>query len=119
LYQTVNNKIDLSPEITGIVSNQGTFLLPNRPVQQVTTPTGHSLRSNPFGQVNVVGTNGLFLVEAIINGNKYYEWLSIYKFNEAFWNGNTAQATYEITIPVSSPPANIQTYPNIGCNAKK
>ena len=99
LYQAVDNKIDTIPEISGTIPESGIFQLPNRPVEEVTTPTGHSLKPNPFGQINVVGTNGLFLVEVIIDNKKYYNWLSIYRFNEEYWKGNTTNAVYEVTIP--------------------
>lgn len=84
------------PAFTGRTDANGVVALPNRPVHGTTTATGHVLRPNPFGQINVVGQNGTMLVEAVKWGRKDYRWLELIQLNEAFWKGQRQSATIEI-----------------------
>jgi hypothetical protein len=70
-------------------------------VSGVTTVTGHTLRANPFGQINVVGTNGTMLVKITKAGQIGYGWFLLLDLNQAYWAGNTSTATVAIksTIP--------------------
>ena len=74
------------PEFELITDNSGVAFLPNRGVTGIVTATGHQLRPNPFGVIDVVGTNGTFVIEMhgpCIN----YEWLTIVELNLAYWTG--------------------------------
>ncbi|MCK9222932.1 MAG: hypothetical protein M0Q40_09995 [Limnochordia bacterium] len=99
IYQTDSNRILNEPVIEGMTDVHGRFILPNREIsKEIITPTGHQLRANPFGHINVVGLNGLFLCEAQIDGNKVYGWLGIWEFNLAYWNGNEEEAEYTVVV---------------------
>ena len=63
------------------------------------TATGHHLRANPFGQVSVVGQNGLFLVEAVAVGGRIgYAFLPITALNLAWASGETERAVHELRV---------------------
>ncbi len=96
LYQQTDAGIDNTPEIVGTTDDHGMLLLPNRPVTSVTTATGHTLRDNPFGQINVTGSNGTFLVWATKGSQEGFGWFMILDANLAYWMGKKNQATYEI-----------------------
>jgi len=95
-YQKVEDTIPAEPTFTGRTDANGVMVLPNRPVHGVTTATGHTLRPNPFGQLNVVGPNSTMLVEISRWGQKDYRWLEIIQLNEAFWQGGQKRAAIEI-----------------------
>ena len=86
---------------SGTTDSNGYFTLPNREVTSVTTETGHSLHNNPFGNINVVGCNGLFLIKIIADGQTDYQWLDISMFNLAYWHGSTQSATYTINTEIN------------------
>ncbi|MDO8658771.1 MAG: Ig-like domain-containing protein [Candidatus Levybacteria bacterium] len=99
LYQKNPNTedIDNTPEITGVTDSQGVITLTNRAVTTTfTTATNHTLKNNPFGDINVVGTNGTMLIKITKNNKEDYRWLTITDLNLAFWQGNTNSATYTI-----------------------
>ncbi len=95
--------IDTTPEIGGITNSAGIMNLPNRPVTGVTTDTGHTLRPNPFGQINVVGTNGLMFVRVNANNRVSYHWLYLTDLNLAYWMGNTSNYTHTIQMSADNP----------------
>ena len=99
---------------SGTTDNNGEFTLPNRAVTPITTETGHTLRANPFGDINVVGCNGVFLIKIIANGQTDYQWMDISMFNLAYWSGSETTATYEISTnlvtnadPTNADPTNL------------
>jgi hypothetical protein len=98
LYQkdAITEYFDNTPEITGTTNGQGIISLPNRPVKGVTTATGHTLKNNPFGQINVVGTNGTMFVKVTKGAQESYRWLLLHDLNLAYWSGKTDSATYII-----------------------
>ncbi len=95
---TGSYRIDSEAEITGATDAAGELALPNRAVVEVTTVTGHQLRANPFGQVSVVGQNGLFLVEAAAGGRVGYAFLPITVLNLAWASGDTERAVHTVTV---------------------
>jgi hypothetical protein len=99
--------IDNAPEIVGVTDANGLFLLPNRPVGlSVTTRTGHILRDNPFGIIDVVGEKDEFVIELTKGVHQEYGWLEITQFNLAVWRGGGANATLDIPSyvpPVDAP----------------
>ena len=83
--------------------------LPNRSVNGVTTSTGHTLRNNPFGQINVVGTNGTMLVQIFKDGKEYYDWLFLIDLNLAYWSGNINSASYTIETDLAGAAGKLNT----------
>jgi len=103
VYQTSWNSLPETPVISGMTDANGVFMLPNRPLSvSVTTATGHTLHPNPFGQIDVVGENGQFLIKVSRNGHEDYLWKQILDFNLAYWAGMTQ--TYTITWQTHLPP---------------
>jgi len=95
-YQVFNPVIDPTPVFTVTSDHNGHLHLPNRPVgAPVTTATGHTLRDNPFGLIDVVGRNGLLLLRLSRDGFLEDRWLDITEPNLAYWSGQTE--TYTIT----------------------
>ena len=93
--------VDDIPEFEVTSNESGLAVLPNRGYTGIVTATGHQLRPNPFGVVDVVGLNGLFLIE--MEGTcTNYEWLTIVELNLAFWEGHTEDA--EFTKVLHCPP---------------
>ncbi len=93
--------VDAVPEIVLITDGSGLAILPNRGITGIVTETGHQLRPNPFGVIDVVGNNGIFLIEMdgqCIN----YHWLTIVDLNLLYWKGSTDEAV--ITKTLQCPP---------------
>lgn len=91
-------QVDNVPEITGTTSALGRLLLPNRTVVPVTTATGATLGPNPWGQVDVVGRNGLFLVEAATPAGLRYGFLTIQDANLEYARGNTTACLLTVQL---------------------
>ena len=99
--------LDATAEISGTTDSNGRFPLPNRSAQGgVVTANGHVLQDNPFGVVDVVGTQGVFLVQLTSGDHEEFHWLDITAFNLAFWMGNTVSHTLTISshVPVAGAP---------------
>jgi len=94
--------IDNIPEHQGMTDESGLFYLENKPVTSVTTPTGHTLRNNPFGQISVVGENGTFLIKVNYANKEDFRWITLRPFNLAFWSGNRERAEYPIQTNIES-----------------
>ena len=95
--------IDTIPEITVSTGEAGSVTLPNRGITGIPTSTGHLLRPNPFGIIDLVGVNGIFLVEMTSNQCTNYEWLTIVELNLAYWNGQTEHAEFTKTLRCPPP----------------
>ncbi len=95
--------IDDIPEFTVVTDAEGSAKLPNRGPTGITTATGHQHRPNPFGLINVVGQNGLFLIEMISDECTNYEWLNITELNLAYWDGHTETAEFTKTLRCPPP----------------
>ena len=95
--------VDTIPEFVVNTDASGVARLPNRGITGIVTATGHQLRPNPFGAIDVVGRNGIFIIEMegalCIN----YEWLTVVDLNLAYWNGQTGDAVFDRTL--RCPPA--------------
>ena len=95
--------LDAVPEFEVTTDDSGVAALPNRGITGIVTATGHQLRPNPFGEIDVVGRNGIFIIELegalCIN----YEWLTVVDLNLAYWNGQTGETTFDKTF--TCPPA--------------
>ena len=89
--------VDAIPEFVLTTDDSGQATLPNRGITGIVTTTGHQLKPNPFGMIDPVGTNGLFLIEMESPECINYEWLTVVDLNLAYWNGHTETATFEKT----------------------
>jgi len=97
---------DSTPEITGTTDAGGLFLLTNRSAHDGTvTANGHVLHDNPFGVVDIVGVQNLFLVQLLQGDHEEYRWLDITGLNLAYWMGDTISHTFTISSHVPPPGA--------------
>ncbi len=96
--------------ISGRTDADGVLPLPNRPVTEVRTLNGYHRQPNPFGNINVVGGRGLFLVKVAREGEQQpaYFWLSIYDFCVPWFRGHKDAYQFTLRTPYGSsdaPPA--------------
>lgn len=91
--------LDTVAEITGTTDAQGRIALPNRAVVPVTTATGLTLAANPYGQVDVVGRNGLFLVEVQTAQGLRYAFVPLWLWNVAWANGS--RTNFELVVELT------------------
>lgn len=98
IWQSNANTIGGAPIVTGTTDLNGQYVLPNQPLPlgNLTTATGHTLKPNPFGVIDVVGSNGLLLFEVTVGSLKEYKFLTIHDFNLAYFRGSTQTAIYSI-----------------------
>lgn len=110
MYGSMHGTVDNTAEIQVTTNDSGLAELPNRPVGAgVTTRTGHVLRDNPFGVIDVVGENDEFIVELTKDDHQEYGWIDITAFNLAMWRQGGQSATIDIQSHV--PPVNSPTAP--------
>lgn len=91
---------DLNTDANGIAT------LPNRSCfGTITTATGHTLKDNPFGLINIKGENGLFFAKITKNTSTDYQFIEILPINIAYWLGYQDEFTYDLqtAILVSKP----------------
>ncbi|MBX7133074.1 MAG: discoidin domain-containing protein [Fimbriimonadaceae bacterium] len=81
------------PTFTVNTDTSGRALLPNRSVSGTTTATGHTLRANPFGHVDVVARTNSMLVKITKGTQEDFRWFEIVQLNEAYWAGQQSQTT--------------------------
>lgn len=113
MYGSNYGIVDDVPEIVGTTDGGGRFALPNRTIGgSVTTHTGHTLRDNPFGIVDVVGRTNLFIVELSKGDHQEFSWLNIVPFNLVAWRSGTGDFTVDIAShvppPVAPPPTTLR-----------
>ena len=101
--QDAGHILDAIPEFTVTTDASGVAALPNRGITGIVTATGHQLKPNPFGHIDVVGTNGLFVIEMEGAACTNYEWLTVVDLNLAYWNGQTGSATFDRTLRCPPP----------------
>ncbi len=98
--------VDSTPEISGTTDALGVFPLPNRPANGGTvTANGHVLYDNPFGVVDIIGNQGLFLIQLVQEDHEEFHWLDITQFNLAYWLGDVISHTFTISSHMPSPGA--------------
>ena len=88
----------------GVTGPDGTWELPNVPIDNTLVPTtfaGDTLNDNPFGYVAVVGTNGTLLFEIEYAGNTEYAWMYVLEANDAYFEGQTTEATFDRALSVT------------------
>ena len=91
------------PEFTVVTHESGSVQLPNRGGTGVRTSTGHLLRPNPFGLIDLVGINGIFIIEMVSDECTNYEWFTVVDLNLAFWDCQTEQAEFTKTLHCPPP----------------
>jgi len=97
---------DNTPEITGTTDASGLLMLTNRSAHGGTiTANGHVLHDNPFGVVDIVGIQNLFLVQLRQGDHEEVRWLDITGLNLAYWMGETISHTFIISSHVPPPGA--------------
>jgi len=97
---------DGPPDISGTTDASGLFLLTNRPANGGTiTANGHVLHDNPFGVIDIIGSQNLFLVQLRHGDHEEYRWLDITEVNLAYWMGDTISHTFTINSHVPPPGA--------------
>ena len=95
--------VDPEPEFALTTDGEGIVRLPNRGITGIVTATGHQLRPNPFGAIDVVGRNGIFIIEMDGAFCTNYEWLTVVDLNLAYWGGQEGDAVIDRTF--RCPPA--------------
>lgn len=104
------------PKHRGRTDAEGRFELANRPwypiegaregqskppatgTERLTTATGCTLKPNPFGYIDVVGRNGLFMVRANMGDKWYYEFIDIGHFVCEYARGHIKEAFYTLEM---------------------
>jgi hypothetical protein len=81
-YGYTEKKIRKTAKLTGTTDRSGLF----------------RLGSDPFGEINNWGTNGVFLVEIVSQGEKDYHWLETPDFNLAYWRGHREKAVFTVIV---------------------
>jgi hypothetical protein len=100
IYQTKSMVIENTPVYTGKTDANGKYALANRKAAHLTTETGCTLTDNPFGNIHVVGFNGVFLVTVKTADKDMYGFVTIQEFNRAWDQGHKDKA--EITVVVKA-----------------
>ena len=76
--------LDATPEFTLTTDASGVAALPNRGITGIVTATGHQLKPNPFGLIDVVGDKRhLHHRDAGRRHAPIYEWLTVVDLNLA------------------------------------
>jgi len=104
--------VDNTPEISGTTDSDGVFPLANRSANGGTvTQNGHVMHDNPFGVVDIIGNQGVFLISLARGEHEEFHWMNITQFNLAYWMGDTISHTFTISSHV--PPANAPVAPHL------
>lgn len=105
IYQQRSGRFENDPPVfTGTTDAEGLFPLPNRPTGEpgpVKVATGHVFRDSPWGRLDVVGGNGVFLINAQANGQSEWQFAKLHEFNVAFWLGNKGVFTYDVRMQMA------------------
>jgi len=112
-YQTVGGEIKNSEPAFSLAIENGVARLPNRPtgfLEPFTTLTGHTLAPNPFGRIDVVGGNGVFLVQLEQAGQTEWQWLKLWQLFDAAARGSKVISTQEIRFNVTDHPIKEQDW---------
>jgi photosystem II stability/assembly factor-like uncharacterized protein len=100
-YQDKDRLFDPPAKFVLTSDSQGYATLPNRTCYgSFTTATGHTLHDNPWGLINVVGTNAVFFVKIEAASQVDYQYMEILPFNIAYWSGFTDSFTYNFQANV-------------------
>jgi hypothetical protein len=103
VYQAQDGVIPKEPIARGKTDANGEWPLPNHAAPNIRTANGFALLDNPFGKVDLNGSNGLLLVRVVAREDTEYQWLPITALNQSFWRGQTAQATFDLRTRIAPP----------------
>lgn len=106
-YQMKNGVIQDGPPDFVLDIQSGNAFLPNRPTgmaEPFTTLTGHTLKPNPFGRIDVVGSNGVFMVKLECAGGTEFAWLKAWQLVDAYNRGNKSGYVHELRFNVTARP---------------
>lgn len=114
IYQSNGGEFkDELPVLRGTTDAEGLLRLSNSDTlepKDFRTMTNHILRPNPFGRIDVVGSNGVFLIQARFQGQEEWQFLKIWELNAALWRGNDPVMTRELRFnicPKAIEPTNV------------
>lgn len=107
-YQMKNGIIPNDPPAFQLEITGGSVILPRRPTgldEPFRTLTGHTLSPNPFGRIDVVGTNGVFLVRLDTYGQTEWAWLKAWQLVDAYFRGaKTGAFVFNLEFNVTTRP---------------
>jgi hypothetical protein len=93
-FQMAGGEIPDKPAAFTLKTNStGVVILPARETLEAEpfkTLTGHVLKPNPFGRIDVVGGNGVFMIRCTKNGATDWGWLKAWQMVDAFHRGQKA-----------------------------
>ncbi|MCX7799091.1 MAG: hypothetical protein N2109_01975 [Fimbriimonadales bacterium] len=98
---------DAPPVFTVTTDANGTARLPARDTLEpapFTTKTGFTLRPNPFGRIDVVGSNGVFLVRARAHGATEWAFLKLWHLVDGYARGQRAAQIRELRFNLPGMP---------------
>lgn len=107
LWQKGPDGIPAEPFLQAETDPQGELVLPNREVVRGPLIAGRfRLADNPFGELDLDGGNGLFLLRVQARGFREWRWLPVTEFNLAHWRtvGNTAILELRTQLPAEGAP---------------
>jgi hypothetical protein len=110
-YDGGGNPYPWQPIVNAAADAAGVLTLPTVGTLEsgpFTTLTGHTLKNNPWGRINVVGVNGSLLVKVSAYGQRDYRFVRISQFNCGYWRGHTDDYTYDLQFDIA-PDANVGT----------
>jgi hypothetical protein len=91
VFQSAASKMtDQYVVASGKTNERGEIVVPPQPTMEdgpITVATGHTLRPNPWGRVNVVGFNGSLMIRVKADGQTDYRFLKNLEANVAYWKG--------------------------------
>lgn len=112
-FQSKDGSIsDAEPAFSVVTGDSGTALLPNRDLGQsgpIQLPSGRTLKPNPFGRVAFDGSNGTFLVRALVNGAEDWGVLKIWQLVDAYHRGAQAACLFDMRFNVPNVPLDALT----------
>ena len=111
IFQHKGRFVDPTVIYEGATDENGEYALKNRDCFRFKTDRGYEIKPNPWGQINVVGTNGVFFIEVTARNCTDYAWIEITRMNVEYLRGNTERATYD--IPTIIPGANATSAPDV------
>ncbi|MBA3725720.1 MAG: hypothetical protein H0W86_04515 [Armatimonadetes bacterium] len=106
-YQTINGEVRDGPPTFELPFKSGSATLLNRQTGLAApfkTLTGHTLKPNPFGRLDVVGSNGVFLVRLDQHGQTEWAWLKAWQLTDAYARGNKNVYVHELRFNVTHRP---------------
>lgn len=101
---------DGAPAFSLTTPGDGQVVLPTRPTgedQAFSTMTGHTLRPNPFGRIDVTGGNGVFLVRASRGAQEDWAWLKIWQLVDLYHRGNRQVAGIDLKFALAGSVADL------------